>query len=302
MKKSLLVIAMLCLAAFAAWKFWPRPPQAQQPPLATKSRERELRVADSQLALTERLKAAREISTDLTNDELKRLLAFLAKPIDARTGEEDFMAINEVMNQLRKSGMACGEYANALCGLIREPQTHPVVRDYAIQHAGSWIKDSAAGTLPVSIGDEDRKKLLDCIVVFLQEPDSVRETGFGTTLNVLQHLQVPHPREIGEIFAQMSPRLLDIVEGREGVPMSNRMSVIQSLPFLPDREEARQRVRDILSQAGASSPFRLVAIGTLGQLGDSSDVATLRQIRDSDTRLQYAATAALKKLETSLHP
>ena len=299
MKKFGILFLLFLLTAFAAWKMLPIQ-QKNHGPLVRQSRSESPRVANNQLALNERLKAAKEISTDLTNEDLKHLLAFLAKPIDARTGEDDFMAINEVMNQLRISGMSCGEYANALCSLIKDKQAHPVVRDYAIQHAGTWMKDAATSTSTAQISEEDRKHLLDCFVAFLQEPSALQETGYGTTLHMLRSMESDYPQETEELFLLNAPRIVKVAEGAEFAPLSNRVAAIQTLSALPDKSEARKLLRKMITEASSGSPVKLVSIATLGEVGDYSDLATLRQVQQSDSRLTYAASSAITRLESYL--
>jgi len=291
------ILAVVVLVGATHHSFHP----AAQPIAPTQAPITKLRVANTEVALAERLKAAKEISTDLTNTELKQLLAFLMKPVNERTREEDFLAINEVMNQLRVSGMVCGEYANALCSLIRNPETHPVVRDYAIQHASAWMKEVCEENSPVQLSEVDRKHLLDCIVSFLQEPSSLHETGYGTTLNVLRSLELNYPQDMKDIFTQCSPRIFNVASAKESSPLSNRVSAIQSLPSLPDRKMAQGLVRSMVMDSPIGSPVKLVAIATLGELGDSGDLETLRQIQQSDSRLVYAAQSAAARLEISLN-
>ena len=305
MKKISITIVLLLLAALAVWKFSHTARELQLAPSSQASsnppaRSKSSRVSNSETALAERLKAAKEISTELSNEELKQLIAFLSKPVDERNRENDLLAINEVMNRLRTTGLACGEYATALCGLIRDPKVHPVVRDYAIQHAFQWMRDARDGNLAATLTAEDRRRLLDCTVAFLHEPASLHETGYGTALNVLRTLESVYPEEAAAIFEQCEPRIVEVAAGRESAPLANRVSAIQALPALPDRKSALTLVRGMTADVPTGSPVRLVAIATLGELGEQSDVATLRKIQNDDKRVAYAARAAADRLETSL--
>jgi hypothetical protein len=298
--------ASLVLAASATWWAMQRdqrthptsPDQAAAAPLSRPSTT--ARIADSETLLAERLKAAKEISFDLSNEELKELHAFLVKPIDERNRETELMALNEVMNQLRVTGLACGEYASALCNLIRDPEAHPVVRDYAIQHAVQWIREAAEGRTSASISEEDRRRLLDCAVAFLQEPTSLHETGYGTALHTLRTLESVHPDETQEIFALCAPRISDVAAGHESAPLANRISAIQSLSALPDREAAIALVREFFAAAPPGSPLRLVLVAALGDNGDTSDLETLRRLEKDEPRLAYAARSAAERLESQL--
>lgn len=305
MKKFSILFALLLLTALAVWRFARTDRELQLAPTTQASASqaspsKSARVANSEAALAERLKAAKEISTDLTNEELKQLMEFLTKPIDERNRENDLLAINEVMNRLRVTGMACGEYATALCRLIRDPNVHPVVRDYAIQHAIQWMRDAHDGRLPATLAPEDRRRMLDCTVAFLHEPVSLHETGYGTALNVLRTLESSYPEEAAAIFEQCEPRIVEVAAGRESAPLANRVSAIQTLPALPDREAALTLIRSMVAEVPTGSPVRLVAIATLGELGEQSDLATLRQLQTSDRRVTYAARAAATRLEASL--
>lgn len=303
MKKTTVLLtaaSAIVLTGLLVWKTQDVPVSAPSPPAASSNADKHSVIKDRGTALSERLKAAREISTDLTNQELKELIAFLSKPLEKEGSEAELMAMNEVMDQLRVSGMACGEYATALCGLIREPGTHPVVRDYAMQHAVQWMREAKRGQAPAKLDEADRKRLLDCMVSYLQSPVSPLETGFGTALNLIRAFIPEYPKEAAEIFALCSPRILDISSGRESAPLGNRISAIQSMPALPDRAAALSLVREMVGDTKTDSPVRLVTIATLGALGDDADLTILRQIQEDDRNLAYAARSAAARLESTL--
>lgn len=258
------------------------------------------RIQDREKILAERLEAARDISTDLTNQELRELTVFLKKPLDQENAGNDLLAMNQVMDQLRVSGMACGEYAIALCGLIREPETHPVVRDYAMQHAVQWIREAKHGHAAAKIAEEDRRRLLDCMVSYLQTPGSIYETGFGTALNLIRNMQPEYPTDATEMLAVCSPRIIEVSSGRESAPLGNRIAAIQSLPALPDREITLNLVREMVNSPQSDSPVSLVAVATLGALGEQSDLIALRKIQQDDSSLSYAARSAADRLTATL--
>lgn len=307
MRKSTILITAACavtLASGIVWRLRPQPVATSRQSLSVKE-ERSVsdkisRVQSRETALSERLKAAREISTDLTNQELKELMAFLAKPLDQENATGDLVAMNQVMDQLRVSGMACGEYATALCGLIREPKTHPIVRDYAMQHAVQWMIEAKHGQSNAKLEEQDRKCLLDCMVSYLQTPASLHETGFGTALNLVRTIESTYPHDATEILALCSPRIISVSSGQEIAPLGNRVAAIQCLPSLPDREVARKLVREMVDTSQPDSAVRLVAVATLGSLGDESDLPTLRRIQQNDDNLSYAARSAAERLTTTL--
>jgi hypothetical protein len=55
----------------------------------------------------------------------------------------------------------------------------------------------------------------------------------------------------------------------------------------------------MVAEVPTGSPVRLVAIATLGELGEQSDLAPLQQLQ-TDRRVTYAARAAATRLEASL--
>jgi hypothetical protein len=264
------------------------------------SSSRLARVHDRQLALAERVKAAREISSELSNEELRDLMATLSRPLDERTADQELMAINEIMDRLRVTGMACGEYATVLCSLIRSDDTHPVVRDYAMQHAVQWIRTAKSGHSLSQVSDADRENMLSCMVSYLQKPASLSETGYGTALNLIRSLANEYPAEAAEIVSLCGTRITEVAAGRESGPLANRITAIQSLPMLPDHEEALALVRGMTADAPGGSPVRLVAIATLGSLGEEADLATLRQIQGEDSDFSHAARSAATRLESRL--
>lgn len=305
MKKTLPILTMVTALAvgggFYGW-FYRSSSETSVPAEASQDSKKFSRITDSEIALAERVKAAREISTDLTSEEMKELIAFLSKPIDDHNREREFLAINQVMDQLRASGMANGEYATALCGLIRNPSTHPVVRDYSIQHAIQWIREAKNGRAPAQVSEEDRKHMLDCIVSFMQEPTSLNETGYGTALNIIRSLENSYPEETAEIYTLCAPRIVEVAAGKESAPLANRISAIQALTAIPKSTETLSLVRGMVVDAPTGSPVRLVAIAALGTLGDKSDLATLRKLEKDDSRVSYAARSAASHLESTLLP
>ena len=304
MRKSTILLttaSALALTGAVVWQLRPQPSPSPAAAHSTSSSTRLVRLHDREAALAERLKVAREISDDLTNEELRQLMATLARPLDQRTAEKDLMAFNEIMEQLRVSGMACGEYATALCSLIREEKTHPVVRDYAMQHAVQWIREAKSGHSLARISEDDRRNLLSCIVSYLQVPTSLHETGYGTALNLIRTLANEYPADAAEIFALCAPRISAVASGQESGPLGNRISAIQSLPALPDREQALTLVRNLTTDTPGGSPVRLVAIATLGLLGEESDLATLRRIQTENSDFSYAARAAAARLTANIY-
>jgi hypothetical protein len=307
MRKSTIFIAATCavtLVSGTVWRLRPQPAPTSHHSLPVKE-ERSVsdkisRIQSRETALSERLRAAREISTDLTNQELRVLMEFLAKPLDQENATGDLVAMNQVMDQIRVSGMACGEYATALCGLIREPKTHPVVRDYAMQHAVQWMVEAKHGQSNAKLEEKDRKRLLDCMVSYLQTPSSLHETGFGTALNLVRTIESTYPQDAREILALCSHRIITVSSGRESAPLGNRVAAIQCLPALPDREVAQKLVREMISTSQSDSPVGLVAVATLGSLGDESDLQTLRRIQQDDDNLSYAARSAAERLTVTL--
>lgn len=306
MKNAPVTISVVIAIAISLFFMWQRLPESVPTVSAMRqSRNKDVssavsRIQDQGRILSERLKAAREISTDLTNQELKELMVFLSKPLDQENASSELLAINQVMDQLRVSGMACGEYANALCGLIRDSGTNSVVRDYALQHAVQWMREARHGSSPVKLEEVDRRHILDCMVAYLQDPRSLLETGFGTTLNLIRTLEPEYPQDAAEIVALCSSNILSISSGEQAAPLGNRIAAIQSLPLLNDHETARKLVRGILNSSEIDSPIRLVTIATLGVLGDEKDLETLRKIQGEDEGHSYAARTALERLTTNL--
>ena len=306
MRKSTILLTATCIAALAGAFVWlqQRPAQARpmtgEPNAASSRSARLARVHDRQVALAERLKAAHEIPEDLTDEELRQLMASLSRPIEERTAENELMAINGLMDRLRVSGLVCGEYATALCSLIRGEKTHPVVRDYAMQHAVHWICEARSGHSLSQISDTDRTNLLSCMVSYMQLPNSLQETGYGTALNLIRNLSNPYPEDAAEIFSLCAPRITAVASGAESGPLANRITAIQSLPYLPDRAASLNLVRGMINDFSGDSPVRLVAIATLGSLGEKADLATLRKIQASESNFAYAARAAIDRLESSV--
>ncbi len=307
-KRNLIAAGTLVLITAAAILLWQRNGKVQgQHPLEISRlghRERQHlhgadpidRVTNASLPWQERVAAARNLPLDLQDTEMARLLAFLEAPLPESGREQALVSLNEVMEQLRLRGRVTREYAPALAHLIRNPDAEPVVRDYAVQHAVQWLADTGGERSGRAPDSSESALMLDSIGVMFAEPDIEQHTMWGTTLNALRSLAGPAGSPVPAIMAGLQPQIMAIASGRQPALLANHVAALQCLQSLPDQEAASAVARSVAFGSSHTSPLRLPAVATLGEVGTADDTDALARLAASNDPAAYAAKSALNRL------
>ena len=157
-----------------------------------------------------------------------------------------------------------------------DPDHDSVWRDYCIQFLGDWYRRADSE----SRREEIRETLWDAA--------SRDWTIAGTALISLHRLGNSIDR------SRLAKKAYQIASDPESSSAS-RTTALQ-ICATTGYEKALPLARDI-AQSDAEIPLRVSALGAIGILGGSSDVAILKKYEKSaETRLRYAASAAIERI------
>ena len=231
---------------------------------------------------------------DLAKDDVAALLAYLRRSDDALRVERVAALKNDVMNLLRNQESPVEGLAETLMGMIEgkggdcggaagvralpgDTVHPPVVIDYCIQHLGAMVNE---------LDDAVRKAVRG---VFVRAARDKTKPYAGTALYSLADDKSATAAQEGEL------RRLTVALCKPDACTSARIAAIQ-LAGQRGYSEVLPILRDTLSGAHRDAVLDIVAIGSVGLLGNADDVALLSRF-SSDSRRAAAVEAALSRIK-----
>lgn len=251
---------------------------------------------EAQQSTEVRIAQVRSLNDEVSAADLEKILSYLSHTAHQQNGEQELLVLNEVMDRLRTVGLADKAYGQVLLGIIRNREGDAIVRDYAVQHAGEWLRDGRNHGLAVDIDEKSRDEIYASFGELLSEPLVHLQTAFGTTLNVLRMLHTDFPAEAENLLRAHTKIIREVASGEEGL-LANRISALQTLPLLGDHERNLSVARSYAYSEAKNSPLKLAAISALGRMGTASDVQELQRIAAANDFYTQAAMAALQKIQ-----
>ena len=238
-----------------------------------------------------RLETIRSLPDRLDEAQAGQLFDFLRAAPDSDRGGW-YLAVNEVMEVMRKRSLAGDSYAREMLALLVDGGADPVVRDYAAQHLAQWVAgmDQAAGK------EADEVLATECIQQMLRAalaPDSAKLTLAGTTLNALADGVINGRAFLREQRPAVADVAFDLASGDTASPI-NRASALQVMARL-GHDGTRGLSRQWIESSTTPANLRLSAIAALGLVGMPEDRRILAPLAD-DARFAFAARAALERL------
>ncbi len=204
----------------------------------------------------QRLERIHQLSTDLGDAELARLLAWLATP-QPEPGEATLK--NDLLNVLRRQDQPVQGLAATLRAIYENPAQSLTMRDYALQHLTALGEDPAT----------------------LWQATAERDSSLaGTALLALARA--------GEDPARLTALALRIASDTTACEQARLPALRVCAQF--GCPEAAPLARELL-HARAGFSLKLAAIATLGELGDADDIPVLRELQASGPRWFQPATA-----------
>ena len=228
----------------------------------------------------ERNNALRSIARrrDLPKEDVASLMVYLQSTEDALRSERVAALKNDVMNLLRNQEPSPKGLAEALIAMFRSGKHPPAVLDYCIQHLGAMQGEITDDSLRHRIRE-----------TFIFAARQTRQSYAGTALYSLSEDKQASQSQKSEL------KRLTISLCKRGSHPVARISAIQLAGVL-EYKEILPILRETLSSSRRDAVLDIVSIGSLGLLGDESDLELLSQF-SSDTRRAVAVKAAIKRIK-----
>ena len=228
----------------------------------------------------ERNNALRSLSrrSDLPKDDITALMVYLQSTEDALRPERIAALKNDVMNLLRNQEPSPEGLAETLIAMFSGGKHPPAVLDYCIQHLGAMQGEITDDALRHRIRE-----------TFIFAARQTRQSYAGTALYSLSEDKQASQSQKSEL------KRLTISLCKRGSHPVARISAIQLAGVL-EYKEILPILRETLSSSRRDAVLDIVSIGSLGLLGDESDLELLSQF-SSDTRRAVAVKAAIKRIK-----
>ena len=214
---------------------------------------------------------------DLPEKDVAALMAYLRSKDSAMRVERVAALKNDVMNLLRNQEPLPKGLAETLIAMFSGGKHPPTVLDYCIQHLGAMQGEITDDSL--------RHRIRETFVVAARQ---TKQPYAGTALYSLSEDKQASQLQKSEL------KRLTISLCKQGSHPVARVSAIQ-LAGERGYKEILPILRKTLSSARRDAVLDIVSIGSLGLLGEESDLELLSKF-SSDTRRAVAVKAAIKRI------
>ena len=215
---------------------------------------------------------------DLPKEDITALMTYLQSTQDRLRPERIAALKNDVMNLLRNQEPPPKGLTETLIAMFRRSKHSPAVLDYCIQHLGAMQGE---------ITDDSLRRRIREIFVFAAR--QTRQPYAGTALYSLAENKHASQSQKSEL------KRLTISLCKQGTHPVARISAIQ-LAGERGYKEILPILRETLSSSRRDAVLDIVSIGSLGLLGNESDLELLSKF-SSDTRRAVAVKAAIKRIK-----
>ena len=215
---------------------------------------------------------------DLPEKDVAALVAYLRSKDNAMRVERVAALKNDVMNLLRNQEPPPKGLVETLIAMFRSGKHPPAVLDYCIQHLGAMQGEITDNSLRHRIRE-----------IFVFAARQTRQPYAGTALYSIAQDKCASLSQKNEL------KRLTVALCKQGSHTVARVSAIQ-LAGERGYKEILPILRKTLSSARRDAVLDIVSIGSLGLLGNESDLELLSQF-SSDTRRSVAVKAAIKRIK-----
>ena len=217
-------------------------------------------------------------SRRLTKEDTAALLDYLASTNDAMRVERVAALKNDVMNLLRRQETPVEGLAATLIVMFEGGAHPPAVLDYCVQHLG---------VMQGGIGDDALRARVHGVLVKAARRKSMPYAG--TALYSLAADRRATPQQLEEL------KRLTLALCAADANTAARIAAIQ---LVGERGygEALPVLRGALAAPRRNAALDIVAIGSIGLLGDSSDIPRLSHFIKCDSRRASAAGTAIRRI------
>ena len=210
--------------------------------------------------------------------DVAALVAYLRTADNAMRPERVAALKNDVMNLLRNQEPSPKGLAETLIVIFKSGNNPPAVLDYCIQHLGAMQGE---------ITDDSLRRRIREIFVFVAR--QTRQPYAGTALYSLAQDKRASLSQKNEL------KRLTVALCKQGSHPVARVSAIQ-LAGERGYKEILPILRETLSSRHRDAVLDIVSIGSLGLLGEESDLELLSKF-SADTRRSVAVKAAIKRIK-----
>lgn len=215
---------------------------------------------------------------DLPEKDVVALVAYLRSKDNAMRDERVAALKNDVMNLLRNQEPSPKGLAEALIAMFSGGKHPPAVLDYCIQHLGAMQGEITDDALRHRIRE-----------TFIFAARQTRQSYAGTALYSLaenKHASQSQKNELKRLTVALCKQDTHPVARISAIQLAGERGYKEILPIL----------RETLSSVRRDAVLDIVSIGSLGLLGDESDLELLSKF-SSDTRRSVAVKAAIKRIK-----
>jgi HEAT repeat protein len=228
--------------------------------------------------LAQRWAAIGRLGTRLNDAECGALFEYLRGHEVDSEGPMRGVLKNDVILALKNQESPPKDLGRLLLRVFNDREQDPVIRNYALQHLGTWYDRCAEKTQVIEAlwtGTADR----DASIV-------------GTALIGLKRLvQAPGGADKARLSTMAASLAAD-----QAANDAARMTALQVCADLEVKGVVPTAVA--LAESSASVPLRMSALAAVGAVGGPEQIPLLSSVLgDGDPRIQTAARAALRRLE-----
>ena len=215
---------------------------------------------------------------DLPEKDVAALVAYLRSTDSAMRVERVAALKNDVMNLLRNQEPPPKGLTETLIAMFRSGKHLPTVLDYCIQHLGAMQGEITDDAL--------RRRIRETFIFAARQ---TRQPYAGTALYSLaenKHTSQSQKNELKRLTVALCKQGSHSVARISAIQLAGERGYKEILPIL----------RETLSSPRRDAVLDIVCIGSLGLLGDESDLKLLSWF-SADTRRATAVNAAIKRIK-----
>ncbi len=196
---------------------------------------------------------------------------------------------NSVMNLLARQPNLPLPWSDLLRRVLLDETQHPVIRDYALQHAFSHYEEAIQGTATEPLDGTRQSRLLELFWAALERK---RESLAGTALLGLFHLS---EFDASVDRGRLGRQSLAVLEAAETGELA-RISGFQVCRLLGEQGALQPSVAH--AEKRESIPLRVSAIAAVGALGGDTELPLLRRLlAEANPSVRVAAKAAVQRIQ-----
>ncbi|MCK5835417.1 MAG: hypothetical protein KAG98_06770 [Lentisphaeria bacterium] len=247
------------------------------------------------LTYNDRMDAIEALTTSLEHGTIEFLRAFLKVPYDENCGLKaiGYNAIkNDVLEVLLRQQSLVEGIGTDLVEAFHDQNTDEMWRDYAIQFMEMYYGQA------LSQQNENNYKAVEAELTEIEATyfagiQEVNSTIAGTSLIGLQTVASKDSR----VDMDSAVTAAVAIVNDSSIPDYNRMTALRICGD-SESEEIRDSVLELV-QVGESMPLRIVAVSTLGDMGNKDDISLLVDVKAQvqDANLKKVIDTAIAKLE-----